>query len=313
MRAAEDQTRALKFYDMDMRDARNAADSLGQAFRTGEDQDYLRDLKILGIAIGCYGSPKWADIVLNGCDAVWNTTGSMIANTLGLPILVRSTHSIHDRPGDRKWGNEEVSLLYRDIDSKFVLPGLQINSRQLQPLIYGDLDNENYWIRKGFVGVSGFGSSLAKFSAGIGTCYAVRADGKPLPKEHVEVLCQYIADEVQPELYADSDVPANVKVTERDDILNTITRESFSKHFNNNFKESKIKQGDLAWQKLPSPYDIKEEDVQDCAFSEAFFSLRDSAKEVSLPRASPCPAPASAHARVAIARLSRLLPQGNNG
>lgn len=271
MRAVEDHQRNLTHRDMDMRDVRNAADYLSQTYRDGYDQEHLRDVRAFGTKIACDGAvkegqPKLADLVLNGCDRIWNSEGSIIANLLGLPLLARSAHNpynIDPRPG---FNNLEAELLLRDLDSKHVLPhiGPRPSGIQMQLIRPGvrDPDLGAKKARKA-AGVTGFGSSLQKVSIGsTGSLYVVRADGKPLPMEHTEALCSYINEKVEPQLVtAIEGLAANDVVTQRDDILNSITKASFLEYYDA-FKETKIAQGQLSWRDLPNPYDIKHSDMR---------------------------------------------------
>lgn len=271
MRALEDDQRCLTHRDMDMRDVRNAADYLSQTYRDGYDQDHLRGVHALGTKIACEGAiqqgqPKLAELVLNGCDRVWNSEGSIIANLLGLPLLVRSAHNPYEvdpRPG---FDNIQAALLLRDLNSKSILPhiGPRPSGIQVQRISPHERDpNTLVKLDRKTAGVTGFGSSLQKVSSGsTGSVYVVRADGKPLPMQHTEALCSYIKDKVEPQLVAAIEgLAANDAVPQRDDILNSITKASFLEYYDA-LKETKIAQGQLSWRDLPNPYDIKHSDMR---------------------------------------------------
>lgn len=269
MRAVEDDQRNLTHADMDMRDVRNAADFLSQTYRDGYDQDHLRELHVLGSTIACdgavqQGKPKWAQCVLNVCDGVWNAEGSIIANLLGLPLLIRGSHNpynVDPRPG---FENDNAALLGLDVNSKCTLAPLGPPARGPQVIhVGGPITDLLAQSSRKVAGVTGFGSSLQKFSIGsTGTVHIVRADGKPLPKEHAEALCSYIKDKVEPQLIAAIEgLPTNAVVPQRDEVLNSITKGSFLEYYEA-LKETKIAQGQLSWSDLPSPYDIKQSDMQ---------------------------------------------------
>jgi hypothetical protein len=129
---------------------------------------------------------------------------------------------------------------------------------------YGEAQLDVHVLRLECVGREGYGS-LPETSARVrgGTSCAVRADGKPLPKEHLEALCHFIKDEIEPELRAaTAGLSENDKISRRDEILNVITEAEILRYYEN-FKKVKIQQGHSSSAELPSLYDIKKADLSD--------------------------------------------------
>jgi hypothetical protein len=268
MRATENEKRQLTHHDITMRDLRTAADLLSQTYRDGFHQEHLREVYALGTTVACtgrvmQGKPKWDEVVLNGADKVWNSDGSMIANLLGLPILVRSIHNPYEATAKPGFDNPEVTKLYLDVTSNCILPPVDAPPRGPQIVRLGDMEGIAMNERRFCAGVTGFGSSIQKFNISTtGTCYAVRADGKPLPKEHTQALSAYIAEKIEPQLAAaTTGLSAGDKVPMRDEILASITKASFSEYFEA-MKAKKVHQGVTNWRDLPSPYEIKHADMQ---------------------------------------------------
>lgn len=261
----------MTYGNMDMRDARTAADMFSHINRLGRNQTHLQDLRVLGAVIACdgrvgQGKPKWDQVVLNGVDKIWSMTGSSIANLLGLPLLVRSINNPWDVPPDTGYSNREITLLYREFQSKSILP--RVPDRELpvrlstkDPKVVAEqaaLDDRRF-----LAGINGFGSTMQMFDLGKnGTCYAVRADGRPFLKEHAEALCSFISKEVEPQLVsAIAGLSTNDAVPGRDEILNSITKEKFLEHYEA-VKEGKVASGHAEWADLPDPYKVKQGDMK---------------------------------------------------
>jgi hypothetical protein len=111
---------------------------------------------------------------------------------------------------------------------------------------------------RAIAGCKGFGSTVQKFSHSIpGTCYAVRADGKPLPHQHVDAICSFIESRVEPQLQtAIEGLSAGDHVVQRKAILASISKAEFSE-FYTKLKQMKVKRGVSSWDDLPNPYEIK--------------------------------------------------------
>ncbi|KPI43681.1 uncharacterized protein AB675_6138 [Cyphellophora attinorum] len=272
LRAATNDQRQVRHLDMTMRDARGAADWLGQTYRDGYDQKHLRNVTVLGTIVAATGSvqtgaKKWQDVVLNGCDGIWNNSGSGIANLLGIPILGRVDALCFSDEANAKMRNDTAALLFRDVVSDCVLPQAQ-SPPPFAVYKRPDIDREGIvvdgpTIRQLTVGATGFGSSLLKYSTNTtGDAYLVRADGKPFPSQHAEALCGFIKDKVEPKLQAAiSDAKEGMAVAERESILKYICRANFEEYYGE-LREAKIKDGDVSWSAIPNPYEIKSSDMR---------------------------------------------------
>lgn len=120
MRKVEFGEGKMKYVDIDMRDARTAADCFGSEYRDGSGKMvHLKDQRIL---VSSCDSPqhmaqnnhteKYLEHVLDGCDSIFWSGGSGIANLLGFPLSLRLVASHQE--GHR---NPEAMLLMRDITS----------------------------------------------------------------------------------------------------------------------------------------------------------------------------------------------------
>ncbi|ETN44377.1 uncharacterized protein HMPREF1541_10557 [Cyphellophora europaea CBS 101466] len=252
-RATKDKERRLTHGDMDMRDMRNAADYLGQTYRDGRVQQ---------------GGSKWDEIVLDGCDPIWNADGGNIANLLGFPILVQSIHNSYEVDVDPGYQKDELVLLTRDLNSTVVLPGIDVPLKGPQVVRTPNADENQAIIaqvcRRLRVGATGFGSCVQKYTFGMaGIVYVVRVDGKPFPREHAEALCAYIRDNIEPQLAAaTAGLSENVTVPRREEILQSISKASFMDFFNT-ITAAKLAAGEESWRDLPSPYEIKHADIRE--------------------------------------------------
>ena len=259
------------FRDMDMRDVRHAADYFSTFYRSYEKG--LLDLRVCAVAILCsadrdrHDLPKYVEKVLNGADPVFGGSGSGIANLLGIPLLL-SLVVTPDQKRAQEQGLESahlrdkvVELLLRDVNS--YTKGSQIpevdrvaSARLRQTLgLPPDADITRLPARRDGLqdGQDGFGSSPATWNGASGSLMLVRADGLPLLREQVETLCAYVEHVVEPRLSAAvAGLSTGQMVTEREQILQTITKEDFSDFFQR-FKQSQGPR--FAW--TPSPYEMK--------------------------------------------------------
>lgn len=279
LRTETNNKRQIRLLNMTMRDVRNAADCLSQAHRGDYDQEYLRDVKVLGTMVApdgdcATGTKKWQEVVLNGCDGIWNSFGSAITNLLGLPLLCRTKFNPFSFLPDPELRNDEITLLYRDVVSLCVLDHVDArgpfpirvhHATPVRPGLWEGLPG--IWEggptdRQLCVGVRGYGSSLLQFSINTtGTAYLVRADGKPFPPQHAEALCSFIKILVEPKLAkVISGLPKDVPVAEREDILRFINCAEFKQYYDN-CKAAQVANGDKSWVNLPNPYEIKNSDM----------------------------------------------------
>lgn len=296
MRVIKDDCQPLKHLDMDMRDVRNTADHFtyyGRVYKPNaigpNPINRLNPVKQLGSLIGWDGSTeegqsKYSDRLVAERGTVYHGFGSSIANLLGLPLLAFPI--VEDTTQPRP--NTDAALLYRDLNSTRILPPIG------DPMIYvqshTDKERNAIWARKA-AGVTGFGSSLDIHEGPTpGSVEAMRVDGEPLPKEHIEALCSYIKDKIEPQLVAAVEgLPPNAVVPGRDEILESVTKDNFLEYYNV-LKDEKLALGELSsWRNLPSPYDIKQSEMQaqineqrmsDClnlwGFMHAMYALGDS-------------------------------------
>ncbi|KIW26972.1 uncharacterized protein PV07_06755 [Cladophialophora immunda] len=261
--------------DVDMRDARNAADYFSSAYRQGIRDPCLANERFL--ATGVSGpelttrsgrATKYLECVLDGCDSVFRAEGSGIANLLGIPILIRPYNP--PKPKRNQFGfwiqednedrsreentagpeNVDVKFLLRDITS--TTTGPQGTTAEMARFRTDDRD---------YAGENGFGSSPKPWNIK-GPVWMTRADGVPLMREHVEALASYIRDEVEPRLSkALAGVASGGVVAGRETVLNSITPTDFSRYFDA-FRAAKMRH-DSCWEKAPSPYAMTKDVMAD--------------------------------------------------
>lgn len=232
-----------KYVDIDMRDARSAADFFSSDYRDGSRKMvHLKDQRVL---VSSCRSPehmaqnnttvKYSEHVLDGCDSIFWSGGSGIANLLGFPLSLRLAKT--QQTGHH---NTEAMLLMRDITST----------------IFGPPPFADRYINRDFHGENGFGSSGYPWGEDVvGPVFAARSDGLPLLKEHLEALCKYIESRVEPKLVAAiSGLSPGDVVPDREAILNAITKADFLDFFD----AMKVERGatDAGWLDLPSPYEV---------------------------------------------------------
>jgi hypothetical protein len=241
------------YVDIDMRDVRNAADHFSWMYRDGTHmapymQDDLLSQRVLVTGCLCPQDqaqggprPRFHQAVFDGCDSIFAAGGSGIANLLGLPLSLRLAQK--QRPGDGR-RNREAMLLMRDITSTTV----------------GPIPFREPFINRNFIGENGFGSSPSLWNgAETGSIFIARADGVPLLKEHVEALCAYTEQKIEPQL-SESIVglEAGAAVPQRQAILNSITKADFLDFFNT-FKAEKAVVN-TTWANVPTPYELRRND-----------------------------------------------------
>lgn len=271
LRAHTDQQSFIKHGNMDMRDVRNAADFLSQTYRDGYDQEFLRDVRVLGTSVASVGDvqigkPKWDEVVLNGCDKLWNSDGSMIANLLGIPDQARcELGNPYEKKSQPRNRNDEIKLLHLDVVSTTIVPPTDRPPAFSVMQFPNDLMSAASASKRRFgAGVTGFGSPIHKFDINTtGTAFVVRCDGKPLPKQHLEAICMYIKEKVEPQLIeAVRGRKVGEAIPERLNILNSITPANFLEYYDS-LKARKVEEGDRAWDDIPSPYEITNKTMKD--------------------------------------------------
>ncbi len=249
--------------DMDMRDARSAADYFSSAYRQGLKDTNLEKQHFWATFILSREdatrhnmSGKYRDSIKNGCDSIYSAEGSGIANLLGIPILIRpmqpqiQTNLLGFRIRDNEAElaqqtpereNRDAMLLLRDITSTTIGP--QGTTAAMCPFRSNDRD---------YAGENGFGSSPRLWRS-MSSALLARADGLPLPPVHVEALVEYIRERVEPRLSrAVSGIAPGGVVPSREDVLKSITKSEFEEYYRN---YSAMKAGhDPDWSFYPSPY-----------------------------------------------------------
>jgi hypothetical protein len=102
----------------------------------------------------------------------------------------------------------------------------------------------------------GFGSSPDYWGPNTkGAVCAARADGLPLPAQHLEAICSYISEQVEPRLSSCIlGLGPGAIVPQREWVLNSISKADFMEFYD----ELKASRGatDLTWRFLPSPYEL---------------------------------------------------------
>ncbi|KAK5567440.1 hypothetical protein LTR43_007156 [Exophiala xenobiotica] len=223
------------YTDIDMRDVRNAADGFSWMYRKRTHmtppfaQDDLLAQRVL--VTGCLCPQHLAELgtrarftqfAFNGYDVIFAAGGSGIANLLGIPLFLRTAET--PRSGEDGRHNKEAMLLMRDITSTTV----------------GSIPLGECFRNREFIGEKGFGSSPDLWNGTeTGSVWIARADGIPLLAEHIEALCAYIENRVEPQLFESIvGLEAGAAVPQREALLNSITKADFLDFFNT-FKAEK--------------------------------------------------------------------------
>ncbi|KAJ9612093.1 hypothetical protein H2200_003688, partial [Cladophialophora chaetospira] len=237
--------------DIDMRDARSAADYFSSAYRYSYPDPHLESQLFLGVRVATCEELIRLDVtgndtyqVFSGWDAIFRAEASQISNLLGIPILVRpnavpNTTSIvssgvwsdgmtHDYDSDDEDENDEV----QSDDSAAMLLMRNLTCSE--------------------AGSQGFGS-VPRGCKRACTVWAVRADGLPLPHQHIEALVGYIRERIEPRLNAALAGIANGKVVpDRESVLNSITKAEFQEYFEPLKARKSVEEP--GWALIPSPY-----------------------------------------------------------
>ena len=258
----------VQYLDVEPRDARMAADFFSCAFRGRKLQHVGTKLLAATIenAIGSGGRERFGERAINADDIVYSKKGCSIANLLGLPLQMRADpYSKQAQPiitGSRF--NEDAELLKRDINGKTT--GSQVTAEEMEEMmrLFKMLGSEAEKMMPNSTKISeqGFGKSPTDWEAAqVGSVLAARSDGLLLLGRHLEVLCAYIREKVEPMLKACIDgVAPGLMPKKRDEILNTITRKSFEQFFQE-YKARKVLV-DQQWADLPSMYAMKKASTQ---------------------------------------------------
>ncbi|KAJ9609888.1 hypothetical protein H2200_006217 [Cladophialophora chaetospira] len=265
-----------EYRDVDMRDVRSAADFFTTEYRGGGTMDQNA---VIGAAINSPGAialdntkSKWSYSVFRDSDEIFHCEGSGIANLLGIPVLLRQVSStsapelgelsfqefsdILDGRGcaraperiGQDFRNPEAANLMRDMVSTTVGALPSIGS-------YADMA----MLEKVHIGQNGFGTPHGSWDDDeVDTILVARADGLPLTREHLEVLCCYISQRVKPRLAkAVKGLSPGAAVPDREALLNSITRADFLDFFEE-MKRKKDSEGEQ-WGSMPSPYEMQGE------------------------------------------------------
>lgn len=240
--------------DLDMRDVRSAADYFSSAWRRGLQDSQLCDVRVLTSGIACAKDvsqwnlrEKWQERIMNGCDSIFQSEGSGIANLLGIPLTLRVTepNGKHRDEQDGSCYNASAEHLMRDITS--TKTGPQGDTRHMRRFRRRD---------RAYAGTDGFGSSPEYWSSiTTGSVWIARADGLPLPAQHLEALCSYITNQVEPRLFSCiSGLSPSASASQRERVLNTINKADFMEFFSG----LRASRGatDITWRGLPSPYEL---------------------------------------------------------
>ena len=144
----------------------------------------------------------------------------------------------------------------RDISSSTFGPQSSTDPDTSDPLAHewaaktGKLDMHN----RLYIGPNGFGSCHPVWDNDkLGSVVAARADGRPLLAQHLEALCAYISEKVNPRLsHALAGLSPGAVVANREAVLDSITPADFLDFFNN-MKAGKVVTN-KTWD-IPSPYE----------------------------------------------------------
>ncbi|KAI1614905.1 hypothetical protein EDD37DRAFT_403190 [Exophiala viscosa] len=168
-----------KSVDVDSRDARTAADHFSWWYRDGSGKmPHLKDQRIL--VTSCVSpqhvadfnlSSKYLEHVIDGCDSIFASGGSGIANLLGIPLSLRLIQPFGEPSESRR--TKAAMLLMRDVTS----------------MTFGPHPRSRRYIDRNFCGTNGFASSGSIWSGDtVGSVVAARFDGLPLLRQHVVKL-----------------------------------------------------------------------------------------------------------------------------
>lgn len=245
--------------DIEMRDVRHTADYLSFAYRG----DGLSDRRYLGVVVNSdrdraasYLRSRYHPRACDGDESIFSSQGCSIANLLGIPLLFAKVAGPDVVDSSEITGrNKSIEYLKRDLNA--IKIGSPYSAEQQEMMDRADARYGRAWRNAagGEVEKSprGFGSSPEDWSGEhCGTVFVVRADGVPLIMEHMEALCEYAAQIVEPMLHQGiTDLPSGSDVTSRELILGSITQQSFLEFFG----RYKLSKGE-GWRLVPSPYNM---------------------------------------------------------
>jgi hypothetical protein len=293
---------AVCYRDMDCYDIRHAADYLSTVHRVERTRPSI-GLPLPGATpiqtrpgifhasiISCPASFSkigldYQEIMVNAMDPVFGKEGSDIATCIELPLLIRKTRrplDKHVEPVERsRWYNSHAVILKRDLHSLTTAPGpgreaYEIYKSWVPCLAEGYMGGNNDLTMSMIGRVEsddefGFGSSPVMWSGDtlVGDMVVVRVDGKPLLWRHLEVICGYIVQEVEPRIQAAiAGLPPNSDVPTRDNVIASINKDDFLGFFHR-YKDIKA-QTKPAWISVNSPYDVKNGNATQQKTGEAF-------------------------------------------
>jgi hypothetical protein len=280
---------AVCYRDMDCYDIRHAADCLSTLHRGESTRP--RNIRPLPGATPIQTRPKifhasiiscpasfsktgldYKEIMVNAMDPVFWKEGSDIATCIELPLLIRKTRRPLDKYVEQversRWYNYHTVMLKRDLHSLTTAPGPGQEAYEAYKLWMScpaeGYTGENKDLTMSMIGrvqsdgEFGCGLSPVMWSGDtlVGDVVVVRVDGKPLLWRHLEVICEYIVQEVEPRIKAAiAGLPPNSDVPNRDNVIASINKDDFLGFFHR-FKEIKA-QTQPAWISLNSPYDVK--------------------------------------------------------
>jgi hypothetical protein len=278
------------FLDVDMLDARHAADMFSTCLKGISHFNPQAVACVDGCMLSYDTAPahihRYTSKVFKSNDPVFMSGGSGVANLIGIPLLLRTSASYHEKGVIfvEKTGNTPnpmATLLKRDIISASTAPsatstppnskqkndsyermtGFDINSFFSGPM--GNVMLQSFQQMRPehvvnnappYEPLAGFGCSPGIWGEGkIGDVCVVRADGWPLAPEHLEAVCEYVKQKVEPLLLsATAGIDTATQIPGYEDILNSINKTAFLEFFNE-YKTSKATTNPT-WRDLLDPY-----------------------------------------------------------
>lgn len=251
--------------DVEMRDVRTAAD-----YFSSDSRGYGANRKVHSLAAVISprvmvqnGSPAFMEKAIDHGDIVYSEQGSAIVNLLGIPLQVRpAVESLEYVSKDSNRGhhtaNDYATLLKRDLNSTTF--GCQLtevekrrrDSKSASSGLYVEI-REPHGVEPG---IEGFASCPeTRFDYDVCGALVGRADGLPLPAQHMEAICEYLKQEVEPILRAAIDgLAPGTPIANREEVLNGITKQNFLR-FWDTYSAHKVMMGE--WTETPSPYEMK--------------------------------------------------------
>ena len=231
------------YIDIDSRDFRSVADFVTAAWR--QNGHHNSEKRALACMMPCSSMMSngvlMREIAIDQVNSIYTREGSAVANLLGIPLLIEGRSKgfevttgfevQFDGMTDES-RNPAAEMLRRDINSTTV--GCQRSldedeARQATLYRFGEQVLEISGCTKATSGANGFGSSPAWCTAApVGPIVIARADGKPLARAHVRVICDYIKEKVEPLLQnATRGLADGALVADRERVLNSVTKADF--------------------------------------------------------------------------------------